>query len=219
MESEFWKLVPEGVTIHTSRIRLVEVTPKALRDMVAESLKAAEDLAAAEVDIIVYGCTTGSLLEGIEWERKLRTSIEEQIRIKTITTALAVIEALHALNISKLVVATPYIEELNQLERKFLEDSGFRVLNIKGLNIIKNTDIGRQPPWTAYRLVREIFVPEADGVFISCTNFRTIEIIELLEKDLKRPVISSNTASLWLALRKLGISPNIKGFGRLLGGV
>ena len=219
MESEFWKLVPEGVTIHTSRIRLVEVIPKALRDMATESLKAAEDLATAEVDIIVYGCTTGSLLEGIEWEQKLRTSIEEQTGIKTITTALAVIEALHALNISKLVVATPYIEELNQLERKFLEDSGFRVLNIKGLNIIKNTDIGRQPPWTAYRLVREIFVPEADGVFISCTNFRTIEIIELLEKDLKRPVISSNTASLWLALRKLGISPNIKGFGRLLGGV
>ncbi len=219
MESEFWKLVPEGVTIHTSRIRLVEVIPKALRDMATESLKAAEDLATAEVDIIVYGCTTGSLLEGIEWEQKLRTSIEEQTGIKTITTALAVIEALHALNISKLVVATPYIEELNQLERKFLEDSGFRVLNIKGLNIIKNTDIGSQPPWTAYRLVREVYVPEADGVFISCTNFRTIEIIELLEKDLKRPVISSNTASLWLALRKLGISPNIKGFGRLLGGV
>lgn len=59
MESEFWELVPEGVTTHTSRIQLVEVTPKALRDMARESLKAAEDLATAEVDIIVYGCTTG----------------------------------------------------------------------------------------------------------------------------------------------------------------
>ena len=218
MESEFWKLVPEGVTIHTSRVQLVEVTPKALRDMTMESLKAAEDLATAEVDIIVYGCTTGSLLEGIEWEQKLRKSIEAKTGIKTITTALAVVEALHALNVSKLVVATPYIEELNQLEKKFLEDSGFKVLNIKGLNIIKNTDIGRQPPWTAYRLVREIFVPEADGVLISCTNFRTIEVIELLERDLKKPVVSSNTASVWLALHELGISPNIRGFGKLLEG-
>jgi len=74
--------------------------------MARESLKAAEDLATAEVDIIVYGCTTGSLLEGIEWEQKLRKSIEARAGIKTITTALAIIEALHALNISKSVVAT-----------------------------------------------------------------------------------------------------------------
>ena len=50
--------------------------------MARESLKAAEDLATAEVDIIVYGCTTGSLLEGIEWEQKLRKSIEARGRNK-----------------------------------------------------------------------------------------------------------------------------------------
>ncbi|MCD6084461.1 MAG: hypothetical protein J7J20_02840 [Desulfurococcales archaeon] len=59
-------------------------------------------------------------------------------------------------------------------------------------------------------------MPEADGVLISYTNFRTIEVIEPLERDLRKPVVSSNTASVWLALHELGISPNIKGFGKLL---
>ncbi len=216
MESEFWRLSPQGITIHTARIRLVEVTPDALREMAGSALRAAEDLATAEVDIIVYGCTTGSLLEGIEWENKLRESIEKHTGIKTITTAQAVVEALRKLGAKKIVVATPYIEELNQREKRFLEDNGFEVLRIKGLDIIKNTDIGRQPPWVAYRLAKEVFHRDADAVFISCTNFRTIEIIAPLEQDLGKPVISSNTASFWLALRTLNLGTVIRGYGKLL---
>jgi len=208
-------MVPQGVSIHTSRIRLVEVTPEALRKMAEDSLRAAEELATAEVDIIVYGCTTGSLLEGIEWENKLRESIEKHTGIKTITTAQAVVEALRRLGAKKIVVATPYIEELNQREKRFLEDSGFEVLRIKGLGIVKNTDIGRQPPWVAYRLAKEVFHRDADAVFISCTNFRTIEIIAPLEQDLGKPVISSNTASLWLALQTLKLGVVIRGYGSL----
>ncbi len=216
MESEFWKLAPDGITIHTARLRLVEVTPEALREMANDTLRAAEYLATAEVDIIVYGCTTGSLVEGVEWENKLRESIERRTGIKTITTAQAVVEALRRLRAKKIVVATPYIEELNRREKRFLEDNGFEVLRIKGLGILKNTDIGRQPPWVAYRLAKEVFHKDADVVFISCTNFRTIEIIEPLEQDLGKPVISSNTATFWLALRALNLGITIKGYGKLL---
>jgi maleate isomerase len=219
MESEFWRLVPEGVSVHTARMSLVEVTPDALRKMAEDSLRAAEELATAEVDIIVYGCTTGSLLEGIEWENKLRESIEKRTGIKTVTTAQAVVEALRELKAKKVVIATPYIEELNQREKAFLESNGFEVLRIKGLGIIKNTEIGRQPPWVAYRLAKEVFLKDADAIFISCTNFRTIEIIEPLEQDLGKPVVSSNTASLWFALRALNLGISIQGYGRLLKGI
>ena len=207
---------PEGVSIHVARMRLVEVTPESLKEMVKDSVKAAEDLATAEVDIIVYGCTSGVLLEGPEWERNLVQLIQSRSGIRTITTAYAVIEALKALSARKIVVATPYIEELNIREKRFLEDSGVEVLNIKGLGIVKNIDIGKQSPWTAYQLVKKVFVPQANAVFINCTNFRTIEILDILEKDLRRPVISSNSASIWLALRKLGIGQSIKGYGILL---
>ncbi len=218
MEPEFWKMAPEGVSIHTSRVRLVEVTPEALKLMAAEAARAAEELATAEVDVVVYGCTSGSLLDGIEWEERLRREIRERAGVEAITTAQAVVEALKALGVRRVAVATPYVDEINAKEKAFLERSGFTVVRIKGLGIVRNTDIGRQPPWVAYRLAKEVAReagPSVDGVFISCTNFRTIEVIEPLEAELQLPVVSSNTASMRLALRTLGIRDRL-GYGRLL---
>jgi maleate isomerase len=218
MEPEFWRMAPEGVSVHTSRVRLSEVTPESLRLMASEVVRAAEELTTAEVNVIVYGCTSGSLLEGVEWEERLRREIRERAGVEAITTAQAVVEALRALGIRRVAVATPYIDEINSRERSFLERSGFTVVRIRGLGIVRNTDIGRQPPWVAYRLVKEVAREagrSADGVFISCTNFRTIEVIELLESELQLPVVSSNTASMWLALRTLGIRDRLS-YGRLL---
>jgi len=218
MEPEFWRMAPEGVSVHTSRVRLSEVTPEALRLMASEAVRAAEELATADVNVIVYGCTSGSLLEGVEWEERLRREIRERAGVEAITTAQAVVEALRALGIRRVAVATPYIDEINSRERSFLERSGFTVVRIRGLGIVRNTDIGRQPPWVAYRLAKEVAREagrSADGVFISCTNFRTIEVIELLESELQLPVVSSNTASMWLALRTLGIRDRLS-YGRLL---
>ncbi|MEM2339635.1 MAG: hypothetical protein QXW83_05495, partial [Nitrososphaerales archaeon] len=123
--------------------------------------------------------------------------------IKTITTAFAVNEALKELSIKSVAVATPYINELNEREKLFLEECGFKVVKIKGLNILKNTEIGKQPSWVSYKLAKDVYTPEADGIFISCTNFRTFDILEKLEIDLNKPVVSSNSASLWLALKEL----------------
>ena len=218
MEPEFWRMAPEGVSVHTSRVRLSEVTPEALRLMASEAVRASEELATADVNVIVYGCTSGSLLEGVEWEERLRREIRERAGVEAITTAQAVVEALRALGVRRVAVATPYIDEINSRERSFLERSGFSVVRIRGLGIVRNTDIGRQPPWVAYRLAKEVAREagrSADGVFISCTNFRTIEVIELLEVELQLPVVSSNTASMWLALRTLGIRDRLS-YGRLL---
>jgi len=218
MEPEFWRMAPKGVSIHASRVGLSEVTPEALRLMASEATRAAEELATAEVSIVVYGCTSGSLLEGVRWEERLRREIREKAGVEAITTAQAVVEALRTLGVKRLAVATPYIEEVNSRERMFLESSGFTVVRIRGLGIVRNTEIGRQAPWVSYRLAKDVAKeagPTVDGVFISCTNFRTIEVIELLERELEVPVISSNTASMWLALRTIGIRDKLN-YGRLL---
>jgi len=217
MEPEFWRIVPEGVSVHAARLRLVNVDAESLKKMAEESVKAAEDLSTAEVDLVVYGCTTGSLLEGLEWEETLRLRMEKASGIRTITTAQAVIKALKALSVRKVAVATPYVEELNRREKEFLQASGFEVVNIKGLGVLKNSDIGRLPPGVAYRLALEVAKnsPEAEGLFISCTNLRTLEVINVLEETLGIPVISSNSASAWLALRTLNIRDPIN-YGRLL---
>ena len=216
MESEFFMMAPEGVSIHTARMLLREARAEALREMSKDAERGASLLSTAAVDVILYGCTTGSLLGGSEWEKELMERVQRSGKAPSFSTATAVVDALKELGAEKIVVATPYIEELNALEKHFLESQGFKVLEMKGLGLMRNLDIGRETPSTAYRLAREVFRPEADAVFISCTNFRTIEVIGALEADFGRPVVTSNQASMWKALRVGGVGERVFGYGRLL---
>lgn len=79
----------------------------------------------------------------------------------------------------------------------------------------KNEMIGRLYPEAAYEMGLKVNGIENEVIFISCTNFRAIEIIRKLEEETGKPVISSNQATLWYALRKLGLNDSIKGLGRL----
>lgn len=124
--------------------------------------------------------------------------IEEEVNIETFTTSTAVLEALDVLDAQSLLIVTPYSDEINQKEKEFLEGNGFEVLDIKGLNLTDNLEIGKLEPYVVYRLAKAMFAGDADAIFISCTNLRTFEIIEKLERDLGVPVITSNQATLWM---------------------
>jgi len=215
-EPEFCRMAPEGVSVHAARMRLTEVTPEALLEMGRRSEEAARELADAEVDVIVYGCTTGSLIGGPDFDLELARRLEAVCRLPVVTAATAVAEALRELGVRNVAVATPYTDDLNLREKVFLEGKGFRVAGMRGLGIVRNAEIGRLHPSVAYELARGAFTPEAEGVFISCTNFRAIEVIDPLEKDLGRPVVTSNQASMWAALRRLRVSERIPGYGKLL---
>ena len=206
MEQEFSRAVPEGVSIHTARLGLVKDTSfETLIKMSDHAERAAEELLSCDVDIIIYGCTSGSFLEGPKFEEDLTQRIHEVSNTHCFTTSKAVVEALSALKGKKLAMATPYRDETNSREKQFLEDYGFEVINMQGLGILKPTDIGRLPPDKAYGMAKEVNSKEADTIFISCTDFRTFEIIRPLERDLRKPVTSSNQASLWMALDLLNI--------------
>ena len=216
MEPEFHLMSPVGVSVHTARMKLVDVTPEGLVEMADDAERAASLLASAAVDIIVYGCTTGSLVGGVEWERHLVEEIESLTGLSTFSTGGAVVKALKDLELERIAVATPYTDVLNRLEQVFLEAHGFEVTAMKGLGLIRNLDIGATEAETITDLVRSI-VDRTDGIFISCTNLPTVNILEPLERELKMPVVSSNQASIWAALQELHIG-GIEGFGSLLGG-
>jgi maleate isomerase len=132
------------------------------------------------------------------------------------TTTTTVLAALRAVGATSLAVATPYLEELNAIERRFLEESGFTVARIGGLGCATDAEIGRLEPADAVSLVERVDVPEADAIFISCTNFHCLPAIASLERQLGKPVVTSNLAGAWAALRQIGIADTIPGYGRLL---
>ena len=217
---EYTRAMPEGVAVYAAPIVLPrgEVTPAALAEMLAEDQleHAAELLVWADVDVIVFACTTGSLVHGVGWDRELVGRIERASGRSATTTTTAVLDALRAVGASSLAVATPYIEELNAIESRFLEASGFRVAGIAGLGCATDAEIGRLEPADAVSLVERVDCSDADAIFISCTNFHCLPAIASLERQIGKPVVTSNLAGAWAALRQIGIEDTIPGYGQLL---
>ena len=204
MEREFCKYLPDTISLHVTRMPLGEVTPESLAKMAKESAKSARLIMDVEPHLIVYGCTSGSFLWGKGSDEKLERKIASISGVPTLTTAHAVVEALKSLGADTLVVYTPYIEKINQIEKKFFEDNGFSVLSIHGMNIVKDIEIGKLDPQQVYKFVVEHDEPKAGTLFISCTNLKTLDIIPKLRKELGKPVVSSNLATLWTVCKRLG---------------
>jgi len=214
-EFELNKLAPQGVSICASRLKVngdLNSVQEIIRISEEETGKAAKEVADAKVDLIIYGCTTGSFIRGIGYDKKLIERIERLTSIPAITTSTSVIEALKELEMKNVALVTPYNEEVNKLEEKFLSDNGFNVTNLVGGNLKADQMLSS----IAYKRAKIADTPKSDGIFISCCSFQTINILKMLESDLAKPAISSNQATMWYALKKLKIRDAIVGYGTLL---
>jgi maleate isomerase len=139
---------------------------------------------------------------------------ERNGNIPTTTASTAALDALNAFGAKRVSLATPYPEELVNMQEKFLEDNGVEVLH-KTWITTRTTPISEISAKTVYNLAVEANKAASEAIFISCVNLHTIELIEKLEEDLKKPVISSNQATMWRLLRLANINAEIKGYGGL----
>ncbi|MGE5485113.1 MAG: aspartate/glutamate racemase family protein [Ignavibacteriales bacterium] len=216
MEPEFNMMCPDGVTAHFARMWLKADTEEQIMGLYDKVRDAVELLSHIEPSVIAFGCTAGSLIKGMGYDRRIIRDMVEAAGVKATTTSTAVIEALKTLGLRKVAVATPYEDWLNARVKSFLEANGFEVTSIAGLGIVSGPDIVALPAGKVYGLARDAVVPGTEGLFLSCTGMPTVAIIDDLEQDLGIPVISSNQATLWQMLRLAGILRKIAGFGRLL---
>jgi maleate isomerase len=147
MEPEFSQaLQGTNISLHTTRSPLNSVTIKGLEAMEKETKAAAKLLKDADVDLVVFGCTSGSLFRGLGYDLVLAKQIAEAAGCRVVTTAGAVVDALKALKAHRLSLATPYIAEVNAREIDFLTKSGFEILKTESLGIKENLQIGRLTP-------------------------------------------------------------------------
>lgn len=217
-EPEFWRMAPEGVGIFTARAMLLgRATPESYFEMAKAVSGASDQLATAEVDIVAYGCTSGSFVCPME---DLIDDMHTRTGKPALAAAGAVVAALRALGAGRVALATPYIDFVNQREREFLQSHGFELASLEALDLGHTQEerraIGRVPPEAIYRLARLADRPDADVVFISCTNLASLGVIQRLEDELGKPVITSNQACFWACLRRLGLRDPVQGYGRLL---
>ncbi len=127
-----------------------------------------------------------------------------------------VIRALRALEARRIVVATPYLDEVNRREIEYLEQAGFEVLSICGLNLEKDSDMVRVSPDYIADFALAQDRADADAIFVSCGALRTLDVIDDIERRADKPAICSNQAMIWDCLRLAGIDDRFEGYGRLL---
>lgn len=217
-EIEFNRMKPDGVTVHFTRVPL-EKDPATddFAEMLDRAARAAEELSAAGSDVIAYGCTSGSMACPSD---RLLGAMEKTSGRPVLSTAQAILDALVSLDVRKIAMATPYIDSTNEKEKAFIERHGFEVTKIAGLGLggtlEKIQKISRVPPVGAYAHARSVDSDDADALLICCTDFGTADILQPLEDELGKPVLSSNSAGFWAALRRCGVKDRIEGYGRLL---
>ena len=113
-------------------------------------------------------------------------------------------------------MVTPYVETTNERLRRYLESEGIEVNNLGTFDMLDMFDHARIQPSDVYQKVKETVTDEADAVFVACTQVRALEMVDLLEKDLGKPVFSANQASFWKVFDILGIDPGLDGHGDLM---
>ncbi len=217
MEPEFYAMSPKGVITLTTRVSFNTTTVEGLQQVGPQSIEAARLLADVPVDSLVLGCTSGSFVNGAAYNRELIAKMQEATGgIPCTTTAGAVVAALKSLGLNKVAVATPYEGEVNEKAQAFLAEEGIETTNLQGMGYIYDADIDSQSLDKVYRFAKKADTRDAQALVLLCTGLRTVPVLEALEADLGKPVISAIQASFWHCLRLAGVQEKTEGFGSLL---
>lgn len=208
LDREYWSWVPYSVALYLTRtphlglpMNLEFASAVGDAEVVA---RATRDLVPADPEVIVYACTSGSFVGVLEGESDLRAAMMEAGARRAVTTSGALLSAMEVLGVKRLGVGTPYEGAVTARLSRFIEEAGYETVTNAYLGLtggIFNVDGD-----SVRALARAADSPEADAVFLSCTNLRTFGLLGELERELGKPVLSANQVTMWAALRATGVA-------------
>ncbi|MCR9221233.1 MAG: Asp/Glu racemase [Alphaproteobacteria bacterium] len=207
---------PDSVALYAARIpNDPEITPETLAAMDGRIAQTADLLTpGVDCDVIAYGCTSAAMVLGSERVAKRVHSVRPGARVTD--PAEAAVAAFEALGVRRLAMLTPYSAALNEGLRAGFQARGLDIPKMGSFGIGNDNDVARIAPASVAAAARDLGGdPEVEAVFVSCTSIRLIEVVDALEDALGKPVVSSNMALGWRALRLAGIDAPLEGFGRL----
>jgi maleate isomerase len=217
VEQEMVRAFPEGVTAHVTRLRMTGANRLAFDDLLARVEEAARALIDARCDIVAFHCTANSMEGGAEGEQQILATLARAGAPRATTTITAIQRAFDALGAKRIVLITPYSESVTKHEAEFLRGGGYDVLSAKGFALAGSDAYCATPAQFWRDRTIEAARPDAEAYLISCANISVFGVIADLESKLGRPVVSSNQAVIWDALRLIDW-PDCRGCpGRLFG--
>ncbi len=216
-EHEFRRLLAlPGVDFYVSRIPCAS-------NISRETLAAMEgDVASGtglllpnlRLDVVGFTCTSGTMVIGEDRVFELiRTARPGIACTSPITGALA---GMRALGLGRVALLTPYVQEINDMMRAWLEARGVAVPVMGSFNNPDDEQVARITLASTREAAIELGrSPAVDGVFVSCTSLRTADIIAEVEQAIGKPMIASNQAQAWHMLRLGKVADRLPQFGKL----
>jgi len=219
LDRELWRWAPDDISLYVTRLPFVPVPvtvemanelsdPERVR-------RATADVLAPEPLVVTYACASASFVGGMAGERALTASMLAAGAPAATTTSGGLVAALRVLGLRRIAVVTPYIDSVTDRLLSFLAEHGVEVVSSVGLGLLSH--IWKVGYAEIVQAVNEVDVPDADGLFVSCTNVPTYDIIGPLERWLGKPVLTANQVTMWSALRQIGSS--MMAVGQCLGDI
>ncbi|MDD9877021.1 MAG: aspartate/glutamate racemase family protein [Magnetovibrio sp.] len=214
-ETDLRRMLPAGVDLFTNRVLNANpLTLENLRAMAGDITRAASGiLPGLGVDVMIYGCTSGTAAIGdAEIERLVRVA---QPDVPVTNPVAAASAALNAFDARRISVLTPYNDEVNGAIVESFQGQGFEIANIEGFGLDDDIEMTGLPVAAIAEAALQVCAPDADALFISCTAIRAAAVIDAVERKLAKPVVTSNQALVWHSLRLMGSASAVDGYGRL----
>ena len=215
---------PERFTFHSSRMRMRTVSKDELAHMDAESNRCALELSDAQVDVLGYACLVAIMAMGHGYHR------ESQARLRSltagnggdapvVTSAGALVDALHLMKAKRIALVAPYMKPLTQLVVDYIQAEGIAVADWAALEIPDNLDVARHDPARLPAIVRDLRTADVDVVVLSaCVQTPSLAVVPLVEAITGKPVVMAAVATTYALLTSLGLEPVVPGAGALLSG-
>ncbi len=216
VEPDFHTLAPVGVQFFVTRLSLPHDGPDELRAMAGEAGRAAGMLADLEPDLIMFHCTAATMVPDTTRADAIAADIERAADCPASVTANSVVGAFRSLGVRTVAIVAPYMPAVVDGEAAFLSAHGIEVLARRPLGLRAQEFVGISPSEWRKHAVELAAECDPDAVFLSCANVRTLELIDDLERELGKPVVTSNQAAFWGAVRACGVTEAMDGYGRLL---
>lgn len=217
-ETEFWRMAPPGVTVHTSRMPIdFALGMDAIPAMEKQAPRVLKEAATAAPSIIAYGCTATSAVSEPE---KKQTKIGDVTGLPTVTAAMALLDALKALSVSRIGLVTPYPPAINEKEVSFFSANGINVIADESViadpSQLQMRNMCLVPPDLLIERAVEMGQHEdVECVVLSCCDMPTLDAINSVESAINKPVISSTQALFWKSLREAGLTDFLDDAGKL----
>lgn len=214
---ELIRLLPEGIGVIPVGLGLKEGTEKEFLDSMEPIKEKIAELAKLKVDLIFPQGAPPFMVRGYKGEEEIVRSLEEKHGIPIMTSGMAHVEALRALGIKRMIGITYFQGEINQKYAQYFSDAGFEVLCMEGIPV-PFAEAGRLSYQEVYAFTKKQYLKHknADGIYLLGAAWRILEVIQLLEQDLRIPVVHAQAARVWAIQKRLYVRQPAKGYGRLL---